>query len=308
MDRTTRSLLLRVGFALAPALLICALAFAQGTPNAIVSAATGSDNVVDVNVQVSSLGTKKWRDIHFKAPKSKKFPKVVSLNGMGSTQTSVTDSDGENGQTWNVSSREGGNQLHVYTGTSGSAPEGFGNGLYQFQLKFKDGKGSKTTGLTWKVTTDGAEYAGSGGVHGEDDDGDDDVEFPLYSIAINGDDPMTVSTGGTRPVPAAGDTTLGGQPYQIYTSLSLNEGYEDDLAIGINNETDPVPGSWGLTFNNFTGVTDAGGNPVNPTITIPADPTLNGRIFYVVYVVKDVLPEGGIDASSYPIAVTITHQ
>jgi hypothetical protein len=134
------------------------------------------------------------------------------------------------------------------------------------------------------------------------------VEFPLYSIAINGDDPMTVSTGGTRPVPAAGDTTLGGQPYQIYTSLSLNEGYEDDLAIGINNETDPVPGSWGLTFNNFTGVTDAGGNPVNPTITIPADPTLNGRIFYVVYVVKDVLPEGGIDASSYPIAVTITHQ
>jgi len=125
----------------------------------------------------------------------------------------------------------------------------------------------------------------------------------MFSVSANEGLDMKVKfgEGTTLPVDPGRFTSC---VYEVYTSTQLNDEGTDPLGLGIESTTAPIPSSWGLQIQNAIGNVDSQGlvTPL-PVIEVPADPSLSGKSFFLVFALKN--PDGSIAASSVPISVTI---
>lgn len=272
--------------------LTCGVAWAA--PAVSVTATTShhdGTSQVTVTVSVSGLGAgQEWKDLHLFPARKHSFPKLE-----GGTNVTVTPQGGGNSQTW---TRKGSTHQVVQVYTDGAA--GFGNGTYTFTLNFKGDRAGNP--VTWDATDNGSKKYRTGDVI-DNNENQPAPNFPQAKATVNDDNEKVIATGAVAQLTVATDTDLQGSSYEVYSSVSLNPDFEDALGIGINNSTAPVPASWNLTFQNFTGTIDPGGtaSPL-PQIVVPADPSLVGKEFYVVFAVK-----AGTDIlfASSPIRVRI---
>ncbi len=203
--------------------------------------------------------------------------------------------------------------LHVNAGTGTGAAAGFGNGTYTFTLPWvvADNEKAGNIGMNWYLTKDGgmpfhkADKIAAVGETPAPGGGSPPPApwLPMFSVSANQGVDMNVKfgEGTTLPVDPGRFTRC---VYEVYTSTQLNDGGTDPLGLGIESTTAPIPSSWGLQIVGAIGNVDSSGvvNPL-PVIEVPADPSLAGKIFYLVFAVKN--PDGSIGASSVPISVTI---
>ncbi len=277
----------------------------NGTPND-----PGDDYVTGVTFDFDVSGlpeSERLRDMHFVPDSGTRFPPFsVSSNG---TELDGPIPGGEEGtyqghQTWQVKRDSGGRGLHIYSTTS----EGFTNGTTEGILNFKknipiDEWNRVYQAATWKATKNGQRTYQSYDVIAMSSV-PNGFGLPQLSIAVNDGDDLLAALGQTTTVSCAGDPLMNGASFEVYTSLSLAPDYDDELSIGIQSETEPIPSGWGLEFHNWIGTLSEHGVPsTSPSVEVPSSSGLHGQTFYLVFAVKDAL--GEIEFASTPIVVEL---
>ncbi len=295
---------------------------AQGT-GVQASVTTQTNRPVDANGNVTAFSTTvtitiqnlptgvKWRDFHIPGVIGRSFPRLDLTPPPGSQTPTIPVTGGGSSQTWEVHRTRWG--FHVNTGTGTSAPAGFGNGTYTFTLPWvvENNENARNIGMNWYLTKDGGmpfikdnKIAGVGETPSPGGGPPSPAPWlPMFSVSANQGVDMKVKfgEGTTLPVDSGRFTSC---VYEVYTSIQLNDEGTDPLGLGIESTTAPIPPSWGIQIQNAIGNVDSNGvvNPL-PVIEVPAEPSLAGKSFYLVFAVKN--PDGSIAVSSVPISVTI---
>lgn len=189
----------------------------------------------------------------------------------------------------------------------GNRNPGIQDGNYEINIPLKgDMVDAEAIDLDVTITDDGNNTCqhnmsalGSGEVK------DEEIEGHCRARAIRTHGAASISpnrgTTFTVEISAVGDD---GEDYEVHSALSVDSTFSDNLGIGINNATDPVPQAWGLVFNSFTGeIAPGGGASPMPTVEIPNDPNLMGKTFHLVLAIKD--GAGEITNAGHVLTVTI---
>ncbi|HGY90545.1 MAG TPA: hypothetical protein ENK43_05170 [Planctomycetes bacterium] len=249
-----------------------------------------------------------WCDINLPSGPLR-FPYLAT--SLGNQNMNVDVSGGGVTQSWHLRRTYSG--LNLYTGTSPSSPPGLTDGTYTFTVPWRVKNNDKTTnkGVNWYLTKDGGanyfknnKFAAAGETPSPGGGPPSPAPWvPMFSVSANGGTDMKamVGQGTTLPVDPGEFSDL---DYEIYTSLKLNEEGTDPLGLGIEPTTAPVPASWGIQIIHSTGHVGMDGtvSPL-PVIEVPADPTLPGKSFYLVFAVKN--NDGTTAMASQPITITI---
>ncbi len=274
----------------------------QVKAGAPVSAA--GKTTIELTIDVSGLDWEdpaaRWKDIHIWPPESPQHP-PPELPNMDKQDVSVNCGSCAEGHKWEATrtkSAVNSNSSGIHIVPKDANSSGLANGHFKLSLTFK-AKGFNAEQLknarvvltkNGNVNYTAGEILPGGVVEVQN--------FPVLGMAMldNGvAPPILCSIGATTPLAlqiSTPCTEYVGTEYVVYSALSLNEECEDELGIGINSETDPVPASWGLQFGNFTGTIGEDGRAVlSPTISVPPDPSLSGRSFYVLF---GLLDEDGV--------------
>jgi len=262
------------------------------SPEVTVTTTSDSNNhSTTFTVHVKNLPEgKKWKDLHLYSGDRKFASRTrnsVKITGQGGQE-----------QSWRVKGHHH-HQLDIFTGTS---QKGFGNGTYTFTIGWSK-KPGKPEACKWVATDDGAENVRKGHVIDEGRNKAKVVDIPVVAAILNSGEPIEVPIADLTYFSAQA-IEFDGYEYEIYHSLSLNPGFEDELGIGINAIEDPVPVDWGLEFLDFVGVLGPDGvSEFEPAIeAMEDDGDLIGQTFFLVFTVKD---GSEIVLSSDPVMVTI---
>lgn len=269
---------------------------------------TSADLLIGVKIEDLAEGDS-WRDLHLEAefnpadgPKSKLFePEGTSVdvyelekNEDGSPKL---DEDGNQ-----VKTKVGTLKKKKYDAKTGTVHYVMASGapIKEGEYEFKIHLGSvaddsdKWAYLTVRCTTNGKVKYQPGDVIGTGvRAGGAHPEVPTTYALFMGPDPeddeIVCSIGQTIPLAIEVSPRLEGHSFTVHHSLSLaDDEVPDDLGVNINSVTDPVPAGWGIVFTGFEGHVTPTGGPTSPVmLTIPQDPSLSGRVFYLVLAVNN---------------------
>jgi hypothetical protein len=276
-----------------------------------VSKTSDEDHTV-MKVTIDGLPTgKKWRDLHITPlpppdappPAPGTTPPTYKLPKPKTKEVKVTDSRGKDKGTAKVETDPKSGEAHV------TMDPGLPDGQYYIDIPWDTPSDIKSPNCGWSIvcTTNG-DKAYTPGDKIDSGSSGNDPKVPGIKTAMTGPGgggSITCALGAATPVEiACGGADLGACGFQVFTSRTLNEEYEDPLHIGINTESDPVPPAWGLVFCGFSGTLTPEGHAAAPvTITVPAEPALSGSTFYAVVALLDVNGEHWV--ASDPVQITI---
>ncbi len=256
----------------------------------------GGNTYLEITVHLESVAGQHWKDVHLDLAWPYQFPQPN-----GSTATVTAPVGGGAAQSWKTS----------YVGspkTPGRAPRaragvniyangkaGFdGTGDFKIRIPIAAGQTLTDRTASYKTTNNGNASPSSGVM-----DGGEITGVPVSWVAANNGDDLNAPVGLATVFECATDPAQEGKSYVIYTSPTLNETFTDELGIGINSETQPVPAAWNVSILNSTGTFAANGlAQPSPAIT----PGTSDHVFYLVCAIVD--GEEILFASS-PIQVTI---
>ena len=261
-----------------------------------------------IKITVADLGAKRFHDLHLRArapgatantpgveprkllPPAKDFIDVTNSRGRLVGKAKLTYGKGDGA-------------LHALV-----APP-LPDGQYYLDVRWSnpDDSATPTCHLVSTVTSNGAV------THDEDDEIGDPVppvhpKVPGLAIAVtdaDGRPPVTCARGTTtRLTIEVKGGVRGGCRYRVFTSRTTNSSYDDRWGVGIDSETNPIPAGWKISIAGIDGVLNASGVPALPVrVTVPDDPALQGRTFFVVVALMN---KGGDEAWMSSLAVEVT--
>ncbi len=281
-------------------LAVCSRGFAQEPQAQGTSTVTVKDSNTDrviFEVGVDGLtGDYRFKDFHLNIPNDPPVNPPRKLPPLNGTTVNFTGTDKNGNQVTGsfTAERTADGSVHL---TIKEPRGGLPDGTYEFTINWSFNYQAETryTAARACVTWNGAVAYVPGNLIGEaHTTTGQSIPYTFAGIfgATPEQDPITCARGAVTPLSFVADDRLAGRTFRIYSSIALAPHYEDELRIGINSETMPVPSEWGVTFQGFEGTLSATGGALQPVaVSIPAATGLAGSEFYVVLAVED--PEGG---------------
>lgn len=247
------------------------------------SQSNASNTETTVTVTVKATGNNTIKDFHLRPPKKGVTLKPGSI--------SVTNGGGSSWSENDLTSA--GADL---TTSGDGLVAGSNHDTMSFTVTISHGTDASLTfkEVQWFATNDGSGEIKKGSQtnvvgEGGPTTGGGMVLFPVNSLVARPQ--HTVIVPGTE-FPFVLETNLADQAYRVYSATALSTtsgGADDPLGIGVDTDA-PLPSEWGVEIHGVTGTfrLDVDGERrASPTISIPNDLSMVGRVFYLV---------GGIDS------------